>query len=190
MARPESASRRGCLRPAPGGRLIVGRAENGDVLSPEGLPSSQRPPASKARSRTDPGSQGADRSLHVDVDQLPIVLCPVGHSLRNPMRDRARTVCIRPSRANRSGPLMMLYRGRLARRPGRCCLRRVGRALRARARLSRFGGRPAPPPGQNYWAFRPASPGMALMARAYNARPGLLIRDGPSDPGIFWGPGL
>ena len=68
----------GLLETGAGGPVIIGRAENGDVLRLEGFLSRNGHP----RQRLDPETDGEAKALierfQVDPGELPIVLCPAG----------------------------------------------------------------------------------------------------------------
>ncbi len=152
--------------------VIVGRADNGDVLRLENFLRAQRPSAA-ARSIPDTDrrakalierfhvdrGRAADRALPGRADccaipsEIELARClglvaplDAGQALRR--RDRRR----RPGRARDGG--LRGVRGSL----GRSC-----------STAARSAARPAPRRGSRTTsAFRPASRGMALMARAYN----------------------
>src|ERR1700683_190769 len=74
----------GLLETGAGGPVIVGRAENGDVLRLEGFLQRNGHPRQRLDPETDPEAKALIDRFHVDVGQLPIVLCPDGQLLRNP----------------------------------------------------------------------------------------------------------
>jgi len=67
-----------------GGPVIVGRAENGDVLRLEGFLRRNGYPYQRLNPETDAEAKALIDRFHVDTGQLPIVLCPAGQLLRNP----------------------------------------------------------------------------------------------------------
>src|SRR4051794_18445402 len=73
----------GLLETGAGGPVIVGRADNGDVLRLEGFLSRNGHPHQRLNPETDPEAKALIERFHVDVGQLPIVLCPGGQLLRN-----------------------------------------------------------------------------------------------------------
>ena len=77
-------SRVGLLETGAGGPVIVGRAQNGDVLRLEGFLRRNGHPRQRLDPETDPEAKALIDRFHVDVGQLPIVLCPDGQLLRNP----------------------------------------------------------------------------------------------------------
>src|SRR5256714_13330035 len=74
----------GLLETGAGGPVIVGRAENGDVLRLEGFLRRNGHPRQRLDPEMDPEAKALIDRFHVDADQLPIVLCPGGELLRNP----------------------------------------------------------------------------------------------------------
>ena len=108
--------------------------------------------------------------FHVDPHHLPIVLCPNGKLLRNPERERAGALH-RPGAADRSATSSMTSRSSAPGRPGwqpRSMRRRKG-CRRSCSTAAPSADRPARRrASRTISAFRPAFPGMALMARAYN----------------------
>ena len=157
----------GLLETGAGGPVIVGRAENGDVLRLEGFLRRNGHPHQRLNPETDPEAKALIERFHVDPGQLPILLCPGGQLLRNPSEiELARCIgLVGPIDPNR------IYdcRGGRAGRPRHRGLCRVGRALRPGARLPRIR-RPSRCLAriENYLGFPTGISGMALMARAYN----------------------
>src|SRR6266850_3165027 len=74
----------GLLETGAGGPVIVGRAENGDVLRLEGFLRRNGHPHQRLNPETDSEAKALIERFHVDPGQLPIVLCPGGQLLRNP----------------------------------------------------------------------------------------------------------
>src|SRR3979490_370418 len=74
----------GLLETGAGGPVIVGRADNADVLRLEGFLARNGHPHQQLDSETDPGAQALLERFHIDPLQLPIVLCASGQLLRNP----------------------------------------------------------------------------------------------------------
>ena len=74
----------GLIETGAGGPVIVGRAENGDVLRLEGFLRRNGHPHQMLDPETDPEAKALIDRFHVDPGQLPIVLCPGGQLLRNP----------------------------------------------------------------------------------------------------------
>src|SRR5258706_9119536 len=74
----------GLIETGTGGPIIVGRADNGDVLRLEGFLARNGHPRQRLDPDTDPEARTLLERFHVDADELPIVLCPGGQLLRNP----------------------------------------------------------------------------------------------------------
>jgi thioredoxin reductase (NADPH) len=74
----------GLLEVGAGGPVIVGRAENGDVLRLEGFLARNGHPHQRLDPETDAEAKALVERFQVDAGQLPIVLCPDGQLLRNP----------------------------------------------------------------------------------------------------------
>jgi thioredoxin reductase (NADPH) len=161
--------RMGLLETGAGGPVIVGRAENGDVLRLEGFLRRNGHPRQRLDPETDPEAKALIERFHVDPGQLPIVLCPNGQLLRNPSEpELARCIGlvgpIDPDRvydvaivgAGPAGLATAVY----AASEGLSVL-----VLDCRA----FGGQAgASARIENYLGFPTGITGMALMARAYN----------------------
>jgi thioredoxin reductase (NADPH) len=67
-----------------GGPIILGRAENGDVLRLEGFLRRNGHPHQLLNPATDAPAKILIERFHIDPGQLPIVLCPSGQLLHNP----------------------------------------------------------------------------------------------------------
>jgi len=159
----------GLLETGAGGPVIVGRAENGDVLRLESFLSRNGHPRQSLDPETDPEAKALIERFQVDPGQLPIVLCPDGQLLRNPSEvELARCIGmvgpIDPERlydvavvgAGPAGLATAVY----AASEGLSVL-----VLDCRA----FGGQAgASARIENYLGFPTGITGMALMARAYN----------------------
>jgi thioredoxin reductase (NADPH) len=159
----------GLLETGAGGPVIVGRAENGDVLRLAGFLSRNGHPHQRLDPETDADAKALIERFHVDPGQLPIVLCPGGQLLRNPSEtELARCIGlvgpIDPDRlydvavvgAGPAGLATAVY----AASEGLSVL-----VLDCRA----FGGQAgASARIENYLGFPTGITGMALMARAYN----------------------
>jgi thioredoxin reductase (NADPH) len=159
----------GLIETGAGGPVIVGRADNGDVLRLEGFLRRNGHPRQRLDPETDPAAQALIERFHVDPGQLPIVLCPSGALLRNPSEtELARCIGlvapIDPDRvydaavvgAGPAGLAAAVY----AASEGLSVL-----VLDCRA----FGGQAgASARIENYLGFPTGITGMALMARAFN----------------------
>jgi thioredoxin reductase (NADPH) len=159
----------GLIETGVGGPVIVGRAENGDVLRLEGFLRRNGHPRQRLDPETDPEAKALIERFHVDPGELPIVLCPGGQLLRNPSEtELARCIglvrAIDPDRlydvavvgAGPAGLATAVY----AASEGLSVLvldcRSFGGQAGASARI------------ENYLGFPTGITGMALMARAYN----------------------
>jgi thioredoxin reductase (NADPH) len=159
----------GLIERGAGGPVIVGRAENGDVLRLQSFLQRNGHPHQRLNPETDPEAKALIERFHVDPGQLPIVLCPGGELLRNPSENElARCIGlvgpIDPKRvydvaivgAGPAGLAAAVYAGS----EGLSVL-----VLDRRA----FGGQAgASSRIENYLGFPTGITGMALMARAYN----------------------
>jgi thioredoxin reductase (NADPH) len=157
------------LETGAGGPVIVGRAENGDVLRLQGFLRRNGHPYQRLDPETDADAKVLIERFHVDPGQLPIVLCPDGQLLRNPSEvDLGR--CIRlvrpidPKRvydvavvgAGPAGLAAAVYAGSEGLSVLVLDCRAFGGQAGASARI------------ENYLGFPTGITGMALMARAYN----------------------
>src|SRR5262252_5386816 len=159
----------GLLETGAGGPVIVGRAENGDVLRLQGFLRSNGHPHQRLDPETDPEAKALIERFQVDPGQLPIVLCPGGQLLRNPGEaELARCIGlvgpIDPDRvydvaiigAGPAGLAAAVYAGSEGLRALVLDRRAFGGQAGASARI------------ENYLGFPTGITGMALMARAYN----------------------
>src|SRR3984893_15087821 len=159
----------GLLETGAGGPVIVGRAENGDVLRLQGFLRSNGHPHQRLDPETDPEAKALIERFQVDPGQLPIVLCPGGQLLRNPGEaELARCIGlvgpIDPDRvydvaivgAGPAGLAAAVYAGSEGLRALVLDCRAFGGQAGASARI------------ENYLGFPTGITGMALMARAYN----------------------
>jgi thioredoxin reductase (NADPH) len=152
-----------------GGPVIVGRAENGDVLRLQGFLRRNGHPHQRLDPETDPEAKALIERFHVDPGQLPIVLCPDGQLLRNPS-EVALARCIKlvgpidPKHvydvavvgAGPAGLAAAVYAGSEGLSVLVLDCRAFGGQAGASARI------------ENYLGFPTGITGMALMARAYN----------------------
>jgi len=74
----------GLIETGGGGPVIVGRADNGDVLRLDNFLRRNSHPHQTLDPDSDAGAKALIERFHVDPGQLPIVLCPQGELLRNP----------------------------------------------------------------------------------------------------------
>jgi thioredoxin reductase (NADPH) len=161
--------RMGLLETGAGGPVIIGRAENGDVLRLEGFLRRNGHPHQRLNPETDPEAKALIERFHVDPGQLPIVLCPGGQLLRNPGEvELARCIGlvgpIDPNRiydvvvvgAGPAGLATAVYAGSEGLSVLVLDCRAFGGQAGASARI------------ENYLGFPTGITGLALMARAYN----------------------
>ena len=152
-----------------GGPIILGRAENGDVLRLEGFLGRNGHPHQLLNPETDAAAKVLVERFHIDPGQLPIVLCPSGQLLRNPSEDRlARCLgLVRPIDPDRLYDVAVVGAGPAG----------LATAVYAASEglsvvvldCRAFGGQAgASARIENYLGFPTGISGMALMARAYN----------------------
>jgi thioredoxin reductase (NADPH) len=159
----------GLLETGAGGPVIVGRAGNGDVLRLEGFLQRNGHPRQLLDPETDPEAKVLIDRFHVDVGQLPIVLCPDGRLLRNPSEaELARCIgLLRPLDPKRlydvaivgAGPAGLaaaVYAGSEGLSVLMLDSRAFGGQAGASARI------------ENYLGFPTGISGLALMARAHS----------------------
>jgi thioredoxin reductase (NADPH) len=159
----------GLLETGVGGPIIVGRADNADVLRLQGFLRRNGHPHQLLNSETDDEAKALIERFHIDPGQLPIVLCPGGQMLRNPSEhELARCVgLVRPIDPARVYHVVVVGAGPAglatavyAASEGLSVL-----VLDCRA----FGGQAgASARIENYLGFPTGITGIALMARAYN----------------------
>jgi thioredoxin reductase (NADPH) len=152
-----------------GGPVILGRAENGDVLRLEGFLRRNGHPHQLLNPETDAPAKVLIERFHIDPGQLPIVLCPGGQLLRNPgEQELARCLglvrSIDPERlydvavvgAGPAGLATAVYAASEGLSVMVLDCRSFGGQAGASARI------------ENYLGFPTGISGMALIARAYN----------------------
>ena len=153
-----------------GGPIIVGRADNGDVLRLQVFLRRNGHPQRLLDPTTDPEAKALIERFHVDPGQLPIVLCPSGTVAAQSEREtssRAASALVGPIDPRRSSTWPSSAPDRPGLRP---------RSMRPPKGLSvlvldcrAFGGQAgASARIENYLGFPTGITGMALMARAYN----------------------
>jgi len=151
-----------------GGPIIVGRADNGDVLRLAGFLRRNGHPHESLDPEDDPEAKALVERFHVGPGQLPIVLCPGGQLLRNPSEaELARCIGlvgpIDPNRvydvavvgAGPAGLAAAVYAGSEGLSALVLDCRAFGGQAGASARI------------ENYLGFPTGITGMALMGRAY-----------------------
>ncbi|MBV8824457.1 MAG: FAD-dependent oxidoreductase [Bradyrhizobiaceae bacterium] len=157
------------LETGTGGPVIVGRADNGDVLRLQGFLGRNGHPHIQLDPERDADAKTLIERFHVDPGQLPIVLCPGGQLLHNPGETQlARCIgLLRPIDpdliydvaiigAGPAGLAAAVYAGSEGLRALVLDCRAFGGQAGASARI------------ENYLGFPTGISGMALMARAYN----------------------
>jgi thioredoxin reductase (NADPH) len=152
-----------------GGPIVLGRAENADVVRLQGFLRRNGQPLQLLNPETDAPAKALIERFHLDPGQLPIVLCPSGQFLNNPSEDKlARCLgLVRPINPDRIYDVAVVGAGPAglatavyATTEGLSVL-----VLDSRA----FGGQAgASARIENYLGFPTGISGMALMARAYN----------------------
>ena len=161
--------RLGLLETGSGGPIIVGRAENGDVLRLQIFLRRNGQPQQMLDPDIDPEAKALIDRFHVDPGQLPIVLCPSGQLLRNPTEDElARCIgLVGPIDANRVYDVAVVGAGPAGLA---AAVYAASEGLATIVLDSRvFGGQAgASARIENYLGFPTGISGLALMARAYN----------------------
>jgi thioredoxin reductase (NADPH) len=159
----------GLLEDRTSGPIIIGPADNGDVLRLQGFLARSGQPHRVLDSDSDPCAKTLVERFDVDPHHLPVVLCPNGKLLRNPGENElARCVgLLRPIDAAKLYDVAIVGAGPAglaaavyAASEGLSTI-----VLDCRA----FGGQAgASSRIENYLGFPTGISGMALMARAYN----------------------
>jgi len=157
------------LQSGVGGPIILGRAENGDVLRLEGFLRRNGQPHQLLNPETDAPAKALIERFHIDPGRLPIVLCPGGQFLSNPSEDKlARCLgLVRPINPDRVYDVAVVGAGPAGLATA---VYAASEGLSALVLDSRaFGGQAgASARIENYLGFPTGITGMALMARAYN----------------------
>jgi thioredoxin reductase (NADPH) len=157
------------LQAGTGGPIILGRADDIDVLRLQGFLRRNGHPHQLLNPETDQPAKALIERFHVDPGQLPIVVCPSGQLLRNPGEgELARCLgLVKPIAPDRLYDVAIVGAGPAglatavyAASEGLSVI-----VLDCRA----FGGQAgASARIENYLGFPTGISGMALMARAYN----------------------
>jgi thioredoxin reductase (NADPH) len=159
----------GLLETGVGGPVIIGRADNGDVLRLEGFLVRNAHPHVQLDPDTDLEAKALIERFHIDSGQLPVVLCPTGALLRNPGEvELARCIgLVGPIDPNRLYDVAIVGAGPAGLA---AAVYAASEGLSALVFDSRaFGGQAgASSRIENYLGFPTGITGMALMARAYN----------------------
>jgi len=159
----------GLIETGAGGPVIVGSADNGDVLRLEGFLARNGHPHQRLDPKTDHAAQTLVERFHIAAHELPIVVCPNGELLRNPSEVQlARCIgLVKPIDPQTIYDVVIVGAGPAglaasvyAASEGLSVL-----VLDCRA----FGGQAgASTRIENYLGFPTGISGMALMARAYS----------------------
>jgi thioredoxin reductase (NADPH) len=157
------------LQTGTGGPIIVGRAEDGDVLRLQGFLRRNDHPHQLLNSEIDAPAKALLERFQIDPGQLPIVLCPGGQLLRNP-GDNELARCLSLVRAidpDRVYDLAVVGAGPAGLATA---VYAASEGLSVVVLDSRaFGGQAgASARIENYLGFPTGISGMALMARAYH----------------------
>ena len=159
----------GLLETGSGGPIIVGRADNGNVLRLQIFLRRNGQPQQLLDPDIDSEAKALIERFHVDPGQLPIVLCPSGQLLRNPTEDElARCIgLVGPIDPNRIYDVAVVGAGPAGLA---AAVYAASEGLSAIVLDSRgFGGQAgASARIENYLGFPTGITGVALMARAYN----------------------
>jgi thioredoxin reductase (NADPH) len=159
----------GLLETGAGGPIIVGRADNGNVLRLQIFLRRNGQPQQLLDPDADAEARALIERFHVDPGQLPIVLCPGGQLLRNPSEDElARCVgLVGPIDPNRLYDVAVVGAGPAGLATA---VYAASEGLSVLVLDSRsFGGQAgASARIENYLGFPTGITGIALMARAYN----------------------
>jgi thioredoxin reductase (NADPH) len=159
----------GLLETGSGGPIIVGHADNGDVLRLQIFLRRNGQPQQLFDPDIDPEAKALIERFHVDPGQLPIVLCPSGQLLRNPTEDElARCIgLVGPIDPKRVYDVAVVGAGPAGLA---AAVYAASEGLATIVLDSRvFGGQAgASARIENYLGFPTGISGLALMARAYN----------------------
>ena len=159
----------GLLDIGAGGPIIVGSADNGDVLRLEGFLTRNGHPHQRFDPNVDPCAQTLIERFHIGARELPIVLCPDGRLLRNPSEvELARCIgLVKPIDPDKIYDLVIVGAGPAGLAAAVYAGSEGLSALVLDCRA--FGGQAgASARIENYLGFPTGISGLALMARAYN----------------------
>ena len=158
----------GLLEVGAGGPIIVGHANDGDVLRLEGFLRRNGHPRQRLDPETDAEARALIERFHIDPGQLPIVLCPSGEILRNPGENElARCIgMVGPIDPNRIFNVAIVGAGPAGLAAAVYAASEGISALVLDCRA--FGGQAgASARIENYLGFPTGISGIALMARAH-----------------------
>lgn len=157
------------LETGAGGPVIVGRADDRDVLRLEGFLARNGHPHLRLDPETDQGAKALLERFHIAPGELPIVFCPAGQTLRNPSEDElARCIgLVGPIDPGKIYDVTIVGAGP-AGLAAAVYAASEGLSVLVLDRHA-FGGQAgASARIENYLGFPTGVSGMALMARAYN----------------------
>jgi thioredoxin reductase (NADPH) len=158
----------GLLETGAGGPIVIGHATHPDVLRLEGFLTRNGHPHQRLDPDVD-SDASCPIEAHVDLSQLPIVLCPNGQMLHNPTEaELARCIgLLRPVDASRVYDVAVVGAGPAGLAAAEYAASEGLSVLVLDSRA--FGGQAgASARIENYLGFPTGISGMALMARAYN----------------------
>jgi thioredoxin reductase (NADPH) len=159
----------GLLEAGTGGPIIIGRADQADVLRLQGFLARNGQPHSVLDADNDSCAKTLIGRFHLDPHHLPIVLCPNGKMLRNPSENElARCIgLVRPIDAGKLYDVAIVGAGPAGLA---AAVYAASEGLSVIVLDSRaFGGQAgASARIENYLGFPTGISGLALMARAYN----------------------
>ena len=172
----------GLLQTGAGGPVIVGRAEDGDVLRLEGFLRRNGHPHLRLDPESDVEAKALIERFNIETGHLPIVLCPGGQLLRNPGDvELARCIgLVGPIDSNRTFDVAIIGAGPAG--LATAVLRRFGRPFGAGTGLPivrwsswRFSTH-RELSWLSYWNFRHCLDGTGVQ-------PGTKVRRGDGNPG-------
>ena len=157
------------LQTSAGGPVIVGYADDRNVLRLEGFLRRNAHPQQTLNAAVDAEAKALIERLHIDATELPVVLCPGGELLRNPTEgEMARCLgLVSPVDPQRTYDVAVVGAGP-AGLSAAVYAASEGLSVLVIDRHA-FGGQAgASMRIENYLGFPTGISGMALMARAYN----------------------
>ena len=157
------------LQASAGGPVIVGYADDRNVLRLEGFLRRNAHPQQTLNAAVDAEAKALIERLHIDATELPVVLCPGGELLRNPTEgEMARCLgLVSPVDPQRTYDVAVVGAGP-AGLSAAVYAASEGLSVLVLDRHA-FGGQAgASMRIENYLGFPTGITGMALMARAYN----------------------
>jgi thioredoxin reductase (NADPH) len=159
----------GLIESGGGGPVIVGHEESADVLRLTGFLRRNGHPYQLLDPDTDPSAQSLIERFHIELEQMPVVLCPSGKLLHNPPEsvlarciglvgeiDQDKLYDVVVIGAGPSGLATSVYAGSEGLSVLTIDCRSFGGQAGASARI------------ENYFGFPTGISGLALTARAYN----------------------